>query len=67
MEVLEGKGAESGIGRDEKTMAKRGESLRGQREDWTRSRGRRQEKATFGFKPWERGDLLLARTGERSL
>ena len=48
-------------------MAKRGESLRGQREDWTRSRGRRQEKATFGFKPWERGDLLLARTGERSL
>ena len=43
-------------------MAKRGK--------FERSKGRldkgQREKATFGFKSWERGALLLARTGERS-
>lgn len=50
LEVLEGKEAEFGMGRGEKTNGEEREKL-GQREGWTRNRGIRQEKATLGSNP----------------
>lgn len=50
-EVPEGKEAEFGMGRDERTNGEEREKLERPKEGWTRNRGRRQEKATLGSNP----------------
>ena len=60
LEVLEGKEAEFGMGRGDKTTGEEREKL-GQRVGWTRNRGIRQEKATLGSNPGKEitGNLLV--------
>lgn len=66
LEVLEGKEAEFGMGRGKKTNGEEGEKLERPKGRLDKEQRHKAGEGNFGFKSWERKDVLLARTGERS-
>ena len=65
-EVLEGKAAEFGMGRDEGTNGEEREKLERPKERLDKEQRQKAGEGNFGFKSREREDVRLARTGERS-